>query len=116
LARCAADLLVGGTGARRREDAWNQAYRALEHGFAKGQCSNGRVLAAFPPEVQDFANAFVSMQIKRHAADYDPSARFFKSAVLRDILDAEAVIQRFSTVDIGERRAFAAWVILKTRQ
>jgi hypothetical protein len=38
----------------------------------------------FPKEIEDFANAFLAMQDKRHSADYDPHAKFTKSEVLTE--------------------------------
>lgn len=85
LARTAADLLVGATRASRSDAAWTQAYRALDHGFAKGKCSNGSVMGTFPTAIREFGEEFVAMQLKRHAADYAPDDTYYKSAVLRDL-------------------------------
>ena len=70
-------------------------------------------MTKFPKEIQDFASAFVSMQAKRHAADYDPATRAFKSAVLIDIASAEAVMDGFECAPLKDRRAFAAWVLFR---
>lgn len=115
LARCCADTLIGSSGADRSPEAWSQVYRALEHGVAKNACINGKLISRFPQEIQDFANAFVQMQIKRHDADYDPNYRLFKSSVVLDIQSAAAVIDYFNNVPIKHRRAFAAFVTLKHR-
>jgi hypothetical protein len=58
---------------------------------------------------------FVQMQLKRHKADYDPSERIFKSAVLADISAVKAVIDDFGNASLKDRRAFAALVLLKQR-
>lgn len=81
LARTGADLLIGGLNSQRSEPAWSQTYRALEHGFAKSQCKNNEVLRKFPKAIEDFANAFVTLQEKRHNSDYNPLATFSKSTV-----------------------------------
>jgi hypothetical protein len=70
-------------------------------------------MSLFPPAVQDFGNAFRTLQAKRHSADYDPSARFTKSAVAQDVASARLVIEDFSSVPIKHRRAFCVWVLLK---
>lgn len=114
LARNCADLLVGGTNAVRSKHAWRQTYRALEHGFAKSACKDG-IVAKFPKAVEDFANNFVSMQEKRHAADYDPSIKLTKSEVVADINTAREAIKEFLKVPIKDRRAFAAHVLFKKR-
>jgi len=72
-------------------------------------------MSTFQREIEDFANMFVAMQIKRHAADYDPVGSYAKSAVLQDIDDAEAVVREFQAVPIRDRRAFAANVLFKSR-
>lgn len=114
LARNCADLLVGGTNATRSRHAWRQTYRALEHGFAKSACKDG-IISQFPKAVEDFANSFVSLQEKRHAADYDPSIRLTKSEVIADIQTANAAIFEFQKVPLKDRRAFSAHVLFKKR-
>ena len=69
----------------------------------------------FPKEVEDFANVFVTLQEKRHRADYDPLGKYFKSEALQDIADAKTVIERFKNVPAKDKRAFAAYVLLKRR-
>jgi len=54
LARCCANLFIGGKGADRSNPAWHQVYRALEHGTAKSACSHGKV-NKFPKDIQEFA-------------------------------------------------------------
>ncbi|MAO92402.1 MAG: hypothetical protein CMM78_06470 [Rhodospirillaceae bacterium] len=116
LAEDAANLLVGGQGSDRSKHAWRQAYRALEHGHTKSRCIDQRFIKKFPPEIEDFANQFVEMQIKRHDADYDPrSGPYYKSSVLQDIEDADVVIDRYGKSPKKDRRAFAVYVIMKTR-
>jgi hypothetical protein len=68
LMRCCADLLIGGSGSNRSKPAWSQVYRALDHGAARSACSNETMIAKFPREIQDFSNAFVQLQSKRHQA------------------------------------------------
>jgi hypothetical protein len=115
LARDCADLMVGGKSSDRSKHAWRQVYRALEHGTAKNACQNNGILSKFPKDVEDFANQFVAMQIKRHQADYDPVEKFTKSGVLTDIETARIVIEGFAKVAVKDRRAFAAHVLFKQR-
>jgi uncharacterized protein (UPF0332 family) len=115
LARCCADLFIGGTGSGRSKEAWRQVYRALDHGFAKSACTNKATLSQFPKEIQDFANLFVQMQLKRHDADYNPDGTVFKSAVLTDVSTVEAAIDGFNKAPLKDRRAFAAFVLVKQR-
>lgn len=110
-----ADSFIGGQSAQRSTPAWRQAYRSLDHGFAKSQCLNRSVVSQFPQAIQDFANAFVELQIERHAADYDPLHRVVRSEVKAEIDRAEQVIKDFKNEPTKDRRAFAAWVTLKNR-
>ena len=109
-------MMIGGKGATKSKHAWRQVYRALEHGTAKNACKNTKLVGLFPRAIEDFANRFVVMQFKRHAADYDPYVRFTKAEALQDVLESEGVIERFLAVDPTERRAFAAHVLLKHRE
>ncbi len=116
LAVCCADTLIGATRARRSQEAWRRTYRALEHGHAKNQCANARILRGFPLEIQRFGELFIYMQRERHTADYDPDANFSRSEVTQFIHDTENAITRFETVDARDRRAFAVFVLLRNRR
>ena len=115
LAHCCATTLVGGPSADRSEPAWRQAYRALEHAQVKRSCANKSLLSKFPQEIQDFAGEFVSMQAKRHLADYDPFARFTKLDVQEEIAATRIMIEGFQSVPVKHRRAFAVYVLFRTR-
>ncbi|MCC6918709.1 MAG: hypothetical protein IT548_05860 [Alphaproteobacteria bacterium] len=115
LARDSADLLVGGAGASRSKHAWRQVYRAVDHGHTRKACADGRVISQFPKAIEDFANAFVTMQKKRHDADYDPYSRFTKSEVTQDIATVEAAVGAFRLVSASDRRAFCAFVLFRQR-
>ena len=113
LAKCCADLLVGGPGSKRSKPAWKQVYRALAHGPARDACNNKTLIAKFPQEIQNFANQFVEMQVKRHIADYDPDEKFYKSAVSIDLVITGITIDKFNGAPLKDRRAFAAFVLFK---
>lgn len=113
LARTCADLMIGGSGADRSHPAWTQVYRALEHGAAAHACRDNKALKQFPKEIEDFGNAFIALQNKRHSADYDPSARYFKSSVEQDIDIAASAIANLLSASARDRRAFAAFVLFK---
>lgn len=116
LARECANLLIGGTGADRSKPAWRQVYRSLEHGYARSQCKNQATLKKFPKEIEDFANHFIAMQIKRHDADYDPEKSFSKSEVWSDFRTTKSIITSFRMASTRDRRAFCAYVLLKERK
>lgn len=115
ICRNCADTLIGGQGADRSTPAWSQVYRAVEHGQTKAQCSNLTVMSRFPDDIQNFANAFVSAQIERHKADYDPLFRPRRSTVLDAIDTHDQVIRSFRRASLKDRRAFAAWVLFRSR-
>ena len=114
LARSGADLFVGGAGAERSKHAWKQVYRAIDHGLAKTACRDG-IVTKFPKPIEDFANTFVTMQTKRHSADYDPTARFTKSEVVQDIATVRQAIEAFNGQPRKDRIAFCAFVLFKKR-
>ena len=108
-------MLVGTGGSKRSKPAWEQVYRAVNHGKARDRCARAAALT-FPQGIQDFANMFVSMQKKRHAADYTPDHKAFKSAVSADIDAVEVAIGDYNATEAKDRRAFAVWVLLEDRK
>ena len=115
MAVCCADMLVGGIRAKRSQAAWRQVYRALQHGDARRRCESQAMITRFPNEIQDFANQFVLMQKERHRAFYDPDCVFYKDEVVHNIAEAEYHLGRFTKVPPRDRRAFAIYVLLRTR-
>lgn len=115
LAKAGADLFVGATKAVRSRGAWRQTYRALEHRSAKAACADKKLLELFPQAIADYAFAFLTMQEKRHAADYDPYTRLTKSEVRSDIELVRQVIAEFDASAVKDRRAFIALVLFKKR-
>ena len=111
LAGCAANLIIG----RTRKPAWHQTYRALEHGKARNACEDRGALAAFPPEVRNFADMFVALQKARQQADYALDGRYDKLRVLAAIDMAEDTIVQFDQAGVQHRRAFVAHVLFKRR-
>lgn len=116
LAYESANLLIGSTKRRRSELAWRQVYRSLEHGLCKTKCKKIKdSIEKFPGNIIDFANGFVTMQEKRHAADYNPHFRVTKSEVRAFIATTKAVIDGFEKCAAKDKRAFCAYVLLKDR-
>ena len=93
--------------------AWIRAYRALDHGSAKNRMEQH--LADLPAGIQTFAGAFRILQEQRHKADYDPAARFRRSAVIRLIGRAEIAAQAFCEAEVAERRGLATLVLFRNR-
>lgn len=117
LARNCADMVVGSSkGATRSENAWKQVYRAVEHRATKNACQDRNMIGRFPNTIQDFASAFTTLQSKRHSADYDPHVTAYKDTVEIDIALAEQAIEDLKCTSIKDRRAFAAYILLKIRK
>lgn len=114
LADCCTNMLAGSVQANRSHPAWRQTYRALQHTTVRNRCRRDTI-NRFPADIRKFAKLFVSMQVKRHRADYDPGVTFRKSDVIQDIDEAEDAIKRFSEVPRADRRAFAIYVLLDIR-
>ena len=115
LATCGANTLVGTRSAARRQPEWRQIYRALEHGYARRQCSNNRALAQFPASIRQFGRHFADTQQLRHLADYDPDTSLTRDEVLQLIDETEEIIQAFNRAPADRRRAFAVHVLFRTR-
>ena len=111
LAATVADTLMG----KSRNDAWYQTYRALEHGSARMACQNMQAMQGFPPEIRNFAKAFIALQRVRHQADYALDGRYYKPDVLAVIEAAEMAIAWLEGADLRHRRRFAAHVLFKRR-
>ena len=60
-----------------------------------------------------FRETFISLQSKRHLADYDPDAPFGKTNVIEDIDEARDAIARFLQAPLRHRRAFAIYLLTK---
>ena len=115
LATCCADTLVGSSSSSRDELAWQQAYRALDHGTARRRCMSGHLAGRFCLEIREFADKFVDLQEKRNQADYAPANDFSKETVTAEIETALGAIRRFQRIPLKDRRAFAVYVLLNLR-
>ncbi len=115
MAENCADMLVGTPGSGASRPAWQQAYRALQHGTAKARCDNPGMVQRFPVEIRGFAGQFVNLQGKRELADYDPSETLEQANVINDINLTQAAIAQFQQAPERDRRAFAVYVLLNLR-
>ena len=117
LARTCADMVVGSTVTDQNREAWRQTYRALNHGYARRQCGRLKMMEQFPIEIRRFGEMFVEMQRLRHIADYDPyPAEYYKRGeILKQIEEAQRVINNFLSLPAANRRSFAVYVLLPTR-
>lgn len=102
----ATDQFVGVT--NRSAGRYGLVYRSVDHKWLRELCkevqkptlsSNFRRHApseGFGPDLAAFATAVVDLQLKRHAADYDPMVRMNKSDAAFAIATARAALARFS--------------------
>lgn len=117
-AECA-DRLIGSSPECRRQRAWFQVYRALDHKAAKRRCktiSKENHSLNFPDAIMELSGLLVSLQEKRHEADYNPKAEI-------TALDAETYgaavrssISQFEKSKIKHRRAFVSYLLVNHRQ
>jgi uncharacterized protein (UPF0332 family) len=114
IAKDAADLLVG-VGADRSEKAWEQVYRSLQHGDAKNACEGFRNLVP-EPSFKLCAATFVTLQQKRHDADYAPNFRILRSEAIDLIDQAELAIANLRASPKHDRREFAVSLLMKKRR
>ena len=116
LALSCANMLVGASPASRDEQAWVQAYRALDHGMARNRCNRSGI-NRFSPAIRSFGKKFVELQAMRHRADYNPESgdEFLRAQVLDLIDEAEDAIDRFLQTPASERTAFAIYLLLPIR-
>lgn len=114
LAGCCADTMIGATPSTRPNQAWRQAYRALEHRQTKSRCSNHQMMSLFPPAIQNFGEHFIEMQRQRHSSDYDPLFELRRSQVKQLVEETANRIDQ--AVDVSDRRAFSAYVLFPIRQ
>jgi len=70
---------------------------------------------AFPPEIIGCAKEFIELQEVRHKADYDPVARFTRTAALEWVSRAESAIIRLRSAPRRDRKAFALHLLLRRR-
>ena len=115
LCRMCADTLIGTR--KNTRNAWRQVYRAIEHGCAKKRCQHNIIKNQFPKEITLFCAIFTQLQEKRHAADYDPFVQFKIKDVQQTLMLAVLAIRaiQHKPLELKYKRAFAAWLLLRTR-
>ena len=113
LMQCCADRLVG-TGPAQHTLPWSRVYRALNHSQCTRVCSSAD-MHALSPLVRKLTNLIPDLKGRRHAADYDPAARFTKSDVLRDIEATELAMDSFDAAPSDDQRTLAVFLLFRER-
>ena len=116
VAQSNADVLVGDDPLERDQLAWRQAYRALEHGYARQRCQQAQRNPRFSAAIQQLARYFGEIQTLRNRADYDPDVVFSPRDVQMEITQIGQRIAAFRATPARERRAFAVFILMRDRQ
>lgn len=111
-ARTMADALVGRQAGARKSAPWIQMYRALEHRRARDVCASFVLVSQFPDGIREFANMFMTLQDKRHAADYKPNLVLSKSAVQQDVRSGANALRAYNAESMKDRQAFSVLLLL----
>ena len=120
LAERCANALVGKR--RRHSDAWQRAYRALDHGKAKQEFR--RLLSGGEDRAQigvkallELALLFVELQELRHEADYDPRpGPLTRSGIVAVIKRIEAALPQLDKIDDAIWLDLATALLFKDRK
>jgi uncharacterized protein (UPF0332 family) len=132
IAENGANLIVSGV-TSVPDKTWSQAYRMLDHGFAKNACREidaetvkpgknpaDAIAPVFPAPVgrdrfKFIADTFISLQEQRHEADYKPLKTFTRATALNAISDAASAISELENAGRSHRLAFAVHLLMKRR-
>lgn len=115
LAAMCADYIAGPATGPHSKHAWKQCYRALELTHSREACKQAGQ-RGFPQEIRDFANAYVTMQAKRHRCDYTPGHPVRPTELKRAISSTKKAILKLCSAPESDKRAFCAFVLLKSRK
>ncbi len=115
LCKTCADCIAGIDGHLSSNEAWQQVYRSLDHGFVKRQCLNYARMEELSPEVQNFAGGHVHLHGLRNRADYDPSFNADQELAEEVITTAKNAIDALNSAPEKDRHAFAIWTTHKNR-
>ncbi|MBV9704648.1 MAG: hypothetical protein JO163_18115 [Methylobacteriaceae bacterium] len=125
IAQAATDAFVGVK--HRRSPRYETIYRGFEHRHMKESCAAvdkptlgpkaSKALGAttVSQDIRDVASAFVTLQERRHWADYSPSGKITR-AEAQDLVDLAAFAGgQLPATNAEERRNFLAYLMLAVR-
>jgi hypothetical protein len=107
--------------------SYETVYRGFEHGRMREGCSavdkstlgakavKALGATAVSQEIREVASAFLSLQERRHWADYSPSGKITRSEA-QDLVDlATYAADQLAAANAEERRNFLAYLMLAVR-
>ena len=121
----AADEFVGAS--KRTSKNYSLAYRSVDHRALRDLCLDIKksTLPAklqrhappngFGPNLLAFSAAFIELQEKRHAADYDPSYQMKTSDAKLMIDTATVALRRFGRASSNRKRVFLSLLMFSPR-
>lgn len=110
-----ANTLIGSGPQAHSDPAWELTYRAIDHGRTRARCDDRAAISRFPPEIREMAALFVRLQAMRHRADYASHETYSRSQVLQLAIETRQSIDAFESVDLNQRRSFAAYLLFQER-
>lgn len=123
--RSAADSFVGAK--HRKQPRYETIYRAFDHGQMRSLCEaldkptlgakakKAMASTSVSQELRDVASAFVSLQQRRHWADYSPTGKITRSEAGDLVEQAQFAIDQLTAADKDERRNFLAFLMMDVR-
>jgi uncharacterized protein (UPF0332 family) len=126
LVGAAADLFVGRT--KRSTPRYTTVYRAFDHRRMRegseaidkpvlaAKAKNALGVAAAQQELRDVASAFVTLQQRRHWADYAPTGSISRSDAQDLVGQAELAIAQLKAADADQRANWLAFLLTSTRE
>ena len=121
----AADLIVGAS--KRQSPLYGLVYRSIEHRSVRVLCEDvGKSqlpakfgpyvpAAGFGPDIVALSEAFVELQKKRYAADYDPMIKVSRSDAALAVSIAQAALARLAAADSEIRATFLTLLVFPPR-
>lgn len=121
----AADQFIGVT--NRDTSRYGLVYRSVSHAWLRDLCREVQKPTlsnrfkphapgnGFGPNIAAFAKAFVELQEKRHAADYDVMVRMNKSDAILATNTARAALRRFEKASKARRVAYLSVLLFPPR-
>ena len=113
LAASNADSLLGSPQYAEMQQAWNRAYRGMDHGAARRNLTQN--VTNLTQASRQFIRIFALLQDARHRADYDPDENVTLQYATGWIDSAEEAIEGFMSAPVDERKAVAIRALVRER-